>query len=122
MQLTSLYDNNTLADSDLSKTGAHASHVGQLFFDASLIRQVELHYPYASNTQPSILNEEDAVILAEAGTSDPIVQYMLIGDKLEDGIFAWITIGINPAVSYYVESAATWYGSFGRQWKKLWLR
>jgi len=122
MQSINLYDNNTLADSDHLKHGAQASHVGQLFFDALLIEQVESHYPYASNTQPSILNKEDAVILAEAGTSDPIVQYMLIGDKLEDGIFAWITIGIDPDVSHYVESAATWYGSFGRQWKKLWWR
>lgn len=111
-----------MEDSNRSKHGAQASHVGQLFFDASLVQQVESHYPYSSNTQPSILNQEDAVIIAEAKTSDPMVQYMLLGDKLEDGIFAWITIGIDPAVSHYVESAATWYGSFGRQWKKLWWR
>jgi len=37
MQSTSLYDNKTLEDSDHSKHGAQASHVGQLFFDTSLI-------------------------------------------------------------------------------------
>lgn len=124
MQSTILYEKDTLADSDRSGHGAQASHVGQLFFDASLIQRVESHYPYISNTQARILNKEDAVILAEAEaeTSDAIVQYMLMGEKLEDGIFAWITISIDPEVDHYVQSAATWYGSFGRQWKKLWWR
>lgn len=95
-------------------------HVGQLFFDTSLVTQVETLHPYNTNKQPLILMEEDAVLIHEATNSDPLVQYVLLGDSVSDGVFAWITLGLDPDVNLEVKSSATWYSGFGKQWQKLW--
>lgn len=36
----------------------------------------------------------------EDTTSDPVFNYVYIGDDLSDGLFTWILIGINPSASY----------------------
>ncbi|KAF5016673.1 hypothetical protein F66182_11574 [Fusarium sp. NRRL 66182] len=67
-----LRNNGTIVGLKDEKHGARVSHVGQLFFDASLIRQVEMHYPYLHNVQPSIFNGEDRVLIEESKVSDPV--------------------------------------------------
>lgn len=38
--------------------------------------------------------------------------YVLLGDDITDGIFAWITVGIDPTISKTV-SAAAYYDASG---------
>ncbi|GKT41995.1 uncharacterized protein ColSpa_02176 [Colletotrichum spaethianum] len=88
--------NNTLLST-------HAAHIGQLFWDQDLVQAVEALYPYNTNTVEQTLNADDHVIAVELGSnadSDPFFQYAYLGDAVEDGLFGWITIGINRTATY----------------------
>ncbi|TGO47613.1 hypothetical protein BCON_0270g00100 [Botryotinia convoluta] len=41
-----------------------------------------------------------------AGGSDPFFNYVLLGDTVSDGIFAWITFGVNQGATYTASAAA----------------
>lgn len=110
MSNTTIRTNGTVLGSNGT---AHASHVGQLFFDQELLSRVETTEPYASNTQDQTLNSEDSILGEEADSMDPFVQYILLGDSVEDGILAWISIGIDPTADSEIESASTIYETGG---------
>lgn len=77
---------------------AHASHVGQIFFDQSLISEVEAQSPYSDNTQTLTENADDSILLQEADDIDPFVQYVYVnGADVTDGIFAWISLAIDSS-------------------------
>ncbi|KAK4238229.1 Intradiol ring-cleavage dioxygenase [Achaetomium macrosporum] len=108
-----VHANATLqANSTLGRDN-YASHVGQAFFDQRLIAAVEQVAPYSTNTQPLTTNAEDGIMAQEAATDgvDPVMEYTLLGDSVEDGLFAWLAFGIDssrseaisPAVYYYKE-------------------
>ncbi|GES63081.1 extracellular dioxygenase [Aspergillus terreus] len=100
-------NNNTI--SGLYTT--HSAHVGQLFFDQDLISVVEETSPYSTNTQELTTNADDGILSQEAEEIDPFVEYVFLGDSVSDGIFAWISMGmdatqdseITPA-AYYTEN------------------
>ncbi|XTI90716.1 putative extracellular dioxygenase [Cenococcum geophilum] len=96
-------------------TGGSIPHIGQLFFDQDLISLVEATAPYNTNTNQHTLNSEDHVFAVETvdGSSDPVFQYVLLGDTVADGIFAWATIGVNTTASYDTSYAATLTSSGG---------
>jgi hypothetical protein len=77
-------------------SGGKVSHVGQLFFDQNLIHAVEALAPYTSNSQELLLNSDDGIFSEEAATSDPVLNYVYLGDEVADGLFGWVTVGINP--------------------------
>ncbi|KAJ5709720.1 hypothetical protein N7493_010011 [Penicillium malachiteum] len=90
---------------------AHSSHVGQLFFDQDLISTVENTSPYSTNTQDLTTNADDSILSEEADTIDPFMEYVFLGDDVSDGIFAWITVGIDATedsditpAAYYTEN------------------
>ncbi|KAF7919338.1 uncharacterized protein EAE97_011670 [Botrytis byssoidea] len=88
-------------------TGGKVSHIGQVFFDQSLITKVEALSPYNTNTRRLTTNAADRVVAAEiADGSDPFFTYVLLGGTVSDGIFAWITFGINQGASYTASAAA----------------
>lgn len=93
-------------------SGGTVSHVGQIFFDQSLITEVDTVSPYSENTQTLTLNSEDSILSQEAATGDPVVQYSLLGDDISEGIFAWISFGIDLTVQETV-SPAVYYGEDG---------
>lgn len=89
------------------------SHVGQIFFDQDLITEVEKTSPYAENTQELTTNAEDSIMGEEAATgADPVVNYVLLGDDVSQGVFAWISLGINATLNDSTEPAA-WYTEEG---------
>lgn len=93
--------------------GGYVSHVGQLFFDQDLITEVEATSPYTSNTQTLTTNAEDSIFASEAASSDPIIEYSLLGDNVSAGIFGWVAFGIDLASEYSVNAAATLTSSGG---------
>lgn len=101
---TTIRTNMTIMDTNAT---AHASHIGQLFFDQDLISEVEATQPYLMNTQNMTLNSVDDILNSEANSTDPFVKYIKLGDKIEDGILAWISIGIDLTRDYEVSAAAT---------------
>ncbi|PWY75626.1 extracellular dioxygenase [Aspergillus eucalypticola CBS 122712] len=74
---------------------SHSSHVGQIFFDQDIITEVEKRSPYSTNTQSLTENADDDILQTEADTTDPLMEYVLLGESVSDGIFAWISIGVN---------------------------
>lgn len=58
-------------------------------------------------------NSEDYVLSTEAASVDPVAWYAYLGDSLDDGIVAWLTLGINSTAVYDVEYAATWTADGG---------
>ena len=92
---STILPNNTL-------TGGTVTHVGQVFFDQDLISQVEVTSPYNTNTNNLTTNAEDRVFSDETEntTSDPVIEYVLLGDDISDGLFGWITIAVNSSAAY----------------------
>lgn len=110
MSNTTIRTNGTILGSNGT---THASHVGQLFFDQELLSLVEATEPYVSNTQDQTQNSEDSILGEEADSMDPFVQYILLGDSVEDGILAWISIGIDSNADNSISSASTIYEDGG---------
>lgn len=93
--------------------GGVVSHVGQMFFDQDLITQAEAISPYNTNRQPVTLNSADGVLADEAASSDPMIEYSLLGETVADGIFGWLAFGVDVSKSYNVKPAASLYSSGG---------
>ncbi|KAF2117780.1 extracellular dioxygenase-like protein [Lophiotrema nucula] len=96
----SVLGNNTIA-------GGAITHVGQMFFDQDLVTLVEATEPYTSNTQVLTTNAEDDIFAGEAEGYDPVVEYVLLGDDVSEGIFAWIAFGQDSTAAYNITAAAT---------------
>ncbi|KAL6233998.1 hypothetical protein BDW75DRAFT_251681 [Aspergillus navahoensis] len=98
-----LLENNTL-------TGGSVPHIGQLFLDQDLITAVEATSPYSSNTIEITTNAEDRVFSTETSgtTSDPVLNYVYLGDSLEDGLLAWVTIAIDLTAEYTPTYSFVW--------------
>lgn len=89
-------------------SGGVGAHVGQLFFDQDLISQVEAAGVYATNTQEITLNANDNIYNESATTGfDPVMEYTLLGDAVEDGVFAWISVGVDMTLAKSVSAAST---------------
>jgi hypothetical protein len=88
-------------------TGGSVAHVGQIYFDQALIDQVELTAPYNANTEFHLKNAQD-FLMSQASTngSDPVVEYVFLGSKVEDGIMAWVNFGIDPNYNRVVNAAS----------------
>ncbi|KAL4778611.1 Intradiol ring-cleavage dioxygenase [Aspergillus varians] len=81
-------------------TGSVA-HIGQLFWNEVLRSAVEEVSPYNTNTQAITTNADDMWSIEQASDAfDPFPEYVYLGDTLEDGLFAWIQIGINVTADY----------------------
>jgi protocatechuate 3,4-dioxygenase beta subunit len=95
--------NNTL-------TGGSVPHIGQLFWDQDLIYKVEETEPYSTNTVTITTNEEDRVFGDETSgtTSDPVLNYVYLGDSLEDGLLAWVTVAVDLSAEYDPAYSYVW--------------
>ncbi|EAU33842.1 conserved hypothetical protein [Aspergillus terreus NIH2624] len=81
-------------------TGSVA-HIGQLFWNEVLRSAVEDTYPYNTNTKDVTSNAEDMWSIQQASSAyDPFPEYLYLGNGLDDGLFAWIQIGINTTADY----------------------
>lgn len=87
--------------------GGTKAHVGQLFFDQSLITEVEKSAPYNTNTQELRTNADDSIFLQEVASSDPVVHYSLLGSEVSEGLFAWVTFGVHKTTSLTINQAGS---------------
>ncbi|EGZ05619.1 hypothetical protein PHYSODRAFT_390988, partial [Phytophthora sojae] len=105
-------DGTVLANGTYS--GGRVSHVGQLFFDQSLITEVQSTGVYADNSIRVTTNEDDSIALQSAADDfDPFVQYVKLGESVEDGLLAWISVGVDMTNDNSVTAAGTYTGSDG---------
>jgi hypothetical protein len=97
-------------------TGGHANHVGQLYFNQGLSDAVESFEPYRSNKQQYTTNQEDGFAKDAASAKyDPFMSYLRLGPGPNDGLMAYITIGINQTATYDAPPAAHWGSDGGRE-------
>ncbi|CAI4214782.1 unnamed protein product [Parascedosporium putredinis] len=88
-------------------TGGRVSHIGQMYVDDDLLDIVEKTSAYAINTQPWTRNDVDILFgMGTAGGDDPILRYAMLGDDIENGIFAWIRFGIDSSATRNYNPAA----------------
>lgn len=104
---------NATVNANNTLTGNSVSHVGQMFFDQDLIELVDAVEPYASNTQDITENADDSILSEEASDVDPMVEYVLLGDDVSEGIFGWLAFGMDSGSSYDVTPAANLYAEGG---------
>lgn len=92
-----------------------ASHVGQMYFDQDLISEVEAVQPYAENEQELTLNKDDSVLISEAETSDPLMEYVYLGEDhdVSSGLLAWLAFGVDRTVVRDVTAASFYYEEGG---------
>ncbi|KAK6394025.1 hypothetical protein LTR65_001871 [Meristemomyces frigidus] len=90
-----VFPNNTIAATN------NITHIGQVFYNEVLRSAVEATYPYSSNTQPVTSNEADQWSIVQADTYyDPFPEFLYLGDSIEDGLLAWIQVGVNTSANY----------------------
>ena len=91
-----LFPNNTI-------TGGTIPRIGQIFWDQEIINTVESTFPYNTNDIPIMPNAKDRVVGVETENSeaDPMLNYAYLGDRVADGIFAWITVAVNVSAVHY---------------------
>ncbi|KAH8590885.1 Intradiol ring-cleavage dioxygenase [Bisporella sp. PMI_857] len=94
-----------------SYTGGRISHLSQIFYDQPLIDAVERLAPYSSNTIAKTSNTADQFTGYSATAAyDPFPEYVYLGTSLQQGLFTWIEMGINPNSDYtqYAPAASYW--------------
>lgn len=87
-------------------------HVSQIFFDQTLLQEVEATHPYDTNTQELTRNEEDYILGEETSVpgANPFLQYVYInGHDISAGVFGWVTIGLNTSVIHTTGAAGHYY-------------
>jgi hypothetical protein len=73
------------------------SHVGQFYIEQNFLGQVEKTFPYNTNTQAIATNAVDSLFnMAKQGGDDPVMKISLIGNTIENGLYATIDVGVNP--------------------------
>lgn len=67
-----------------------------------MVDAAEATWPYNTNNITQTTNAEDRVFGEETEdtTSDPVFEYVYLGNDIADGLFGWLTIGINVSASY----------------------
>ncbi|KAM7183873.1 intradiol ring-cleavage dioxygenase-like protein [Rhypophila sp. PSN 637] len=86
--------NNTIG------TSGRVAHITQIYFDQSLITEVEKIPPYTENKQVLKKNNEDGLLKVTTLTDDPFMRYVMLGDSVEDGIFSYIRLGVDTSADY----------------------
>lgn len=97
-------------------TGGTTLHIGQLYFDDTLVKEVEANEPYSSNTIAYTSLEDDGWELDEATPDyDPFVEYVQLSDDVMDGLLGWITIGLDLTADHdaNLTAAAHYYSGGG---------
>jgi hypothetical protein len=58
-------------------------------------------------------NADDQIFDEEAASSDPVVEYSLLGDDVSAGIFGWVAFGIDLTNEGTITAAASLYSEGG---------
>jgi hypothetical protein len=90
-------------------------HIGQAFFDQTLINAIEATVPYSTNRQARTANNNDAILIQEtANNADPFFEYVQLGTNLKDGVFGWFSFGVNMTYSRSIMAVAQKFKEGGK--------
>lgn len=86
-----------------------AAYVGQMYFDQNLIYAVEQKSPYNTNKQKLTPNSGDFILQQDISQGgNPFMTHKMVGNKLEDGLIAWLNYGINVTARNRVQPVGTY--------------
>ncbi|KAK3988942.1 Intradiol ring-cleavage dioxygenase [Cladorrhinum sp. PSN332] len=110
---TLVHTTKAVANANGTLSDVSAAHVGQFFFDQSLITIVEKTSPYSTNTQRLTTNAQDSILKEESKVGDPFINYVHLagGDSVSGGLLGWISFGINTNLSKTVKAAGKFTGN-----------
>ncbi|KAF8671658.1 Aromatic compound dioxygenase [Rhizoctonia solani] len=92
----------------VSKSG-NTRHIGQIFFDEELNDKVLATPAYQNSTQIRLENYRDAILAAQNSHGhNAFVDPKLLGDSVEDGVLAYITIGVDTNFATSIYTNNTW--------------
>ncbi|KAE9375224.1 aromatic compound dioxygenase [Stipitochalara longipes BDJ] len=99
-----VHDNVTVLANNTMQGGA-VTHIGQLFWPETLRSAVEATFPYNTNTQAITSNAEDMWSIVQAENDyDPFPEFVYLGETIEEGLLAWIQVGVNVTADYTDDS------------------
>lgn len=80
--------------------GGTISHVGQFYIEQGLLQTVEATSPYSSNAQQWVQNTADMIFNMGAANGDnPVVQTTALGAAVDEGLYGYIDVGVDPSAS-----------------------
>ncbi|CUA77060.1 hypothetical protein RSOLAG22IIIB_12524 [Rhizoctonia solani] len=92
----------------VSKSG-NTRHIGQIFFDEELSDQVLATPAYQNSTQVRLENYRDAILSVQNSHGhNAFIDPVVLGDSVEDGILAYITIGVDTNFEASIYTNNTW--------------
>jgi hypothetical protein len=98
---------NITRNSNNTISGGKTAHVGQLYLDQDLLDQVLTTSPYSLNSMQRTANAQDGLLAVSAANgADPIVEYVLLGNDVQQGIFAWINFGVDSKSTVQMHAAS----------------
>lgn len=100
--------NPTVHQNNKTISGGTIPHVGVVYFDEHLLRQVAKVPPYTGNHNRQMPNAGDVgVIMGTFGGSDPFIEYSLLTNDIKDGVLGWINMAIDTRVNATITDATT---------------
>ncbi|KAF8331460.1 Intradiol ring-cleavage dioxygenase [Cantharellus anzutake] len=98
------------ANGTIESTEGNLLHIGQVFFDESLNDKVFASIPYVNTTQSHTTYNADDSILAEENTGgyNAFADAYQLGKNLQDGVIAYITIGVDSTARYSFSTTNYW--------------
>lgn len=91
-----------VTNNDSSFSAASVQHIGQFFFEESLLNSVYELEPYSAHllTLNRTLNSEDGIyISSNTGGYSSVISVTELGDSLSDGLVGYITVGVNTSAA-----------------------
>lgn len=95
---------------DSSYNAASVQHIGQLFFNETLINSVYELDPYSAHldTLNRTINSEDSVYSVANGDGySAEISVSLLGASISDGLVGYITVGVNSSAAALAVSGNT---------------
>ncbi|KAF8326187.1 Intradiol ring-cleavage dioxygenase [Cantharellus anzutake] len=93
----------------IESTAGNLLHAGQVYFDDALNDKVVSTKAYLNTTQQRTYNSQDIFLpLQNSGGYNAFAETYQLGPKVEEGILAYITIGVDPAARYSFSSSNYW--------------
>ncbi|KAI5858847.1 Intradiol ring-cleavage dioxygenase [Tricharina praecox] len=80
--------------------GGITNHVGQVFFPEDTLTAVETVAPYNTNEVIRLRNAEDGIFVEENTGYNAVSEIQFLGRSIEDGVLAFISIGIDISANH----------------------
>jgi hypothetical protein len=94
--------------------GGTISHVGQFYFEPSLLQTVEKLSPYNTNRQVHVQNAVDTIYRQGTANGDnPVITITFLGATLQDGLHGVIDVGVNPKATRRPNPVNFWTANGG---------